>query len=343
MNIKSLQFFCLLSVAFFACKPDAQQTITTDDFKGVFVVNEGGFGKANGSIGLYKPGSQQYFDAYKTANGIALGDVVQSMTLIDGKYYIAVNNSNKIEVVNQADFKSVTSIATISPRYVLPTSYYNKAYVSNFYSNSVKVLDLNTKTITKSIEIFHNSDQMALMNKKVYITTFDNKLMVLNSVNDSLVDSIPTASGLSKIVNIGASKLAVLCTGVVDWNNGTVIENGKIQIINLGNIVESSFNLSSGSYGGSMVYANSLNALLFSLGDNKIIKMAFDGTMTDWLVLPTGQSVYGLNWDAQNAQLYISDAGDFNANGKVYVYDAMANKVKEINAGIAPNGVVLNP
>jgi len=343
MNIKSLQFFCLLSVAFFACKPDAQQTITTDDFKGVFVVNEGGFGKANGSIGLYKPGSQQYFDAYKTANGIALGDVVQSMTLIDGKYYIAVNNSNKIEVVNQADFKSVTSIATTSPRYVLPTSYYNKAYVSNFYSNSVKVLDLNTKTITKSIEIFHNSDQMALMNKKVYITTFDNKLMVLNSVNDSLVDSIPTASGLSKIVNIGASKLAVLCTGVVDWNNGTVIENGKIQIINLGNIVESSFNLSSGSYGGSMVYANSLNALLFSLGDNKIIKMAFDGTMTDWLVLPTGQSVYGLNWDAQNAQLYISDAGDFNANGKVYVYDATANKVKEINAGIAPNGVVLNP
>jgi len=341
MNIRSFYFCFLLSIALFACKPDAQQTIITDDFKGVFVVNEGGFGKSNGSIGLYKPGSQQYFDAYKTANGIGLGDVVQSMTLIDGKYYIAVNNSNKIEVVNQADFKSLASIATNSPRYVLKTAT-NKAFVSNLYSNTVKVVNTSNYAIESSVDVHHNTDQLMLFNSKVLAITFDQKIMVIDPSSNSLIDSISSASGLSKMVAANQG-VYLLCTGLLDWNTGATIEKGAIQFVNDTFGVEQSWPLMSASYGGSMVYANSLNALLFSLGDNKIIKMAFDGTMTDWLVLPTGQSVYGLNWDAQNAQLYISDAGDFNANGKVYVYDAAANKVKEISAGIAPNGVVLNP
>jgi DNA-binding beta-propeller fold protein YncE len=263
------------------------------------------------------------------------------MSSIGTNYYIVVNNSNKIEVVSKNDFKSVSTISTPSPRYVLDVSY-SKAYVSNFYNNTIKVLNLNTNSISKSIEIYHNSDQMAIMNKKVYVTTFDNKLMVLNSVNDSLVDSIATAPGLSKIVNIGASRLAVLCTGVVDWNNGSVIENGKIQIINLGNIVESSFNLSSGSYGGSMVYVSNTGLLYFSLGNDKIYKMDLSGVVTEFVTLAAGRNVYGLTYDATNSSIYVTDAGDFNSAGKVMVYDLSGNKTFEFDAGIAPNAVLIN-
>jgi len=342
MNKNKLSFFIAASlIAFSSCKKDQDLTIETENYKGVFVVNEGGFGKSNGSIGLYKPGEKTYLDAFKKANGLPLGDVVQSMSLIDGNYYIVVNNSNKIEVVSQKDFKSVSTISTPSPRYVLDVSY-NKAYVSNFYANSIKVLDLNTKNISKSIEIYHNSDQMALMNKKVYITTFDNKLMVLNSVNDALVDSIATAPGLSKIVNIGGSKLAILCAGVVDWNNGSVIENGKIQIINLGNVVESSFNLSSGSYGGSMVYVSNTGLLYFSLGNDKIYKMDLSGVITEFVTLDAGRNVYGLTYNASNSSIFVTDAGDFNSAGKVMVYDLSGNKTLEFDAGIAPNAILMN-
>ena len=341
MNNLKYHFFALLALCFAACKPDDQKTVVTDDYKGVFVVNEGGFGKANASIGLYKPGSQQYFDAYKTANGIALGDVVQSMSLIDGKYYIVVNNSNKIEVVNQSDFKSVASIACTSPRFVLKTSA-NKALLSNLYSNSMKVINTNNHSIEASIDVHHNTDQLLSFNSSVLASTFDQKIMVLDPVSLSLVDSVSTASGLSKMVSAN-QHVYVLCTGLLDWNTGATIEKGAIQVIDDTFGIVNSWPLNSGSYGGSMVYANSLNALLFSMGDNKIVKLNFDGSMSDWLVLPSGQAVYGLNWDAQNAQLYISDAGDFNSSGKVYVYDASALKTKEITAGIAPNGVVFNP
>ncbi len=342
MNINKLScFVAVILITFASCEKDENITIETENYKGVFVVNEGGFAKSNGSIGLYKPGEKKYFDAFKKANALPLGDVVQSMSLIGTNYYIVVNNSNKIEVVSRNDFKSVSTISTPSPRYVLDVSY-TKAYVSNFYNNSIKVLDLNTNSISKSIEIYHNSDQMALMNKKVYITTFDNKLMVLNSVNDALVDSIVTAPGLSKIVNIGASRLAVLCTGVVDWNNGSVIENGKIQIINLGNVVESSFNLSSGSYGGSMVYVSNTGLLYFSLGNDKIYKMDLSGVVTEFVTLDAGRNVYGLTYNAANSSLYVTDAGDFNSAGKVIVYDLSGNKTLEFDAGIAPNAVLIN-
>jgi DNA-binding beta-propeller fold protein YncE len=342
MNINKISYIvAVMLISFASCEKDDNITIETENYKGVFVVNEGGFAKSNGSIGLYKPGEKRYFDAFKKANGLPLGDVVQSMSLIGTNYYIVVNNSNKIEVVSQSDLKTVSTISTPSPRYVLDVSY-NKAYVSNFYSNSIKVLDLNTKSISRSIEIFHNSDQMALMNKKVYITTFDNKLMVLNSINDSLVDSISTAPGLSKIVNIGASRLAVLCTGVVDWNNGNVIENGKIQIINLGNIIESSFNLSSGSYGGSMVYVSNTALLYFSLGNNVIYKMDLSGNVSEFKTLEAGRNVYSLTYNSSNSSIYVTDAGDFNSAGKVMVYDLSGNKTLEFDAGIAPNAILIN-
>ena len=131
MNINKIG--CIVAatlIAFSSCKKDEIVTVETENYKGVFVVNEGGFAKSNGSIGLYKPGEKKYFDAFKKANSLPLGDVVQSMSLIGTNYYIVVNNSNKIEVVSKKDFKSVSTISTPSPRYVLDVSY-SKAYVSN--------------------------------------------------------------------------------------------------------------------------------------------------------------------------------------------------------------------
>jgi DNA-binding beta-propeller fold protein YncE len=342
MNINKIScVVAVLVIAFSSCKKDQDLNVETENYKGVFVVNEGGFAKSNGSIGLYKPGEKTYFDAFKKANGLPLGDIVQSMSLIGSNFYIVVNNSNKIEVVSQSEFKTVASIITPSPRYVLPVSA-SKAYVSNFYNNSVKVLDLNTKSITKSIEIFHNSDQMALLNKKVYVGTFENKLMVINSLNDSLVDSVSTASGLSKIVNVGSAKLAILCTGVVDWNNGSIIENGKIQILNDSSKIENSYALSSGSYGGSMVYSSNTGLLYFSLGNNVIYKMSLSGVITEFKTLDAGRNVYGLTYNSTNSSIYVTDAGDFNSAGKVMVYDLSGNKTLEFDAGIAPNSVLVS-
>ena len=340
-NIKFALGFSILALTFSSCKKDSEITKETEDYKGLIVVNEGGFNKSNGSLGVYKPGTKTYFDAFKKANDRPLGDVVQSIAEMNGKLYIVVNNSNKIEVINKSDFKSVTSISSTSPRFMVNIGN-NKAVLSNLYDNSVKIVDLNTNAISAQVNINHWSDALSVLDSVTYIATLDNKVMLLNNKKQSLMDSVSTATGLSKVVNLGPDNLAFLCTGLIDWNSGNTLENGTIQIYNSDSgKITLSVPLSGAGYGGSMVYDASAAAVYFNLGNNVIQKMTLAGLISTYITLPSGVSVYGLSIDTIG-NLYVTDAGNFNSAGKVYVYNSAGTKTNEFSAGIAPSAVWVN-
>ncbi|MDP2176545.1 MAG: hypothetical protein Q8K70_11605 [Bacteroidota bacterium] len=342
-KIKISQALLLLSFSLLiGCKKDEKVTVLTENYKGVYVINEGGFQKSNGSIGLYKPGTGEYFDAFQKANDLPLGDVVQSMIATNQFFYIVVNNSNKIEVVNKETFKKAFTIPLNSPRYLFPLSA-TKAYVSHLFSNEVSIIDLNTNIKSGTININHWSEHFAKLDKKVLVGTNSSQLMVINSETDLLADSIMIGKGLSKILNISETKVAVLSTGDLDWSSGNVLENGKLSFINKdSNKVEKSISLSTGSYGGSMTFNATNQTIYLSLGGTKIYQYTETGGLVEYLTLNTGESVYGLAVNPSNGDLYITDAGDFNSNGKVYIYDVNKNRIKVIEAGIVPNGILFN-
>lgn len=340
-SIKVLATLIFISTLI-GCQKEKATTVLTENYKGIFIVNEGGFQKSNGSVGLYKPGSGLYFDAYFKANELPLGDVVQSMTLAGNSYYIAVNNSNKIEVVNRETFKNQATIALNSPRYLFPVSS-SKAYVSHLFSNEVSIVDLSTNTKTGTIDIKHWSEHFAKLDNKIFVGTNSNQLMVLNSNDDLVMDSIIIGKGLGKILNLSATKIAVLSTGSVDWSSGNVLENGKLSFINKdSNKIEKSIPLTTGSYGGSMSINPSNQTIYFSLGGTKVYQYDEASGVQLFVELNAGESVYGLAVHPTSGEVYITDAGDFNSNGKVYIYDANKSRKKVIEAGIVPNGVVFN-
>lgn len=331
--------FGLLSLT--SCGKDEDINVVSEDYTGIFVVNEGGFNKSNGSIGLYKPGTKTYFDAFKKANDRPLGDVVQSMSLLNNKFYVVVNNSNKIEVLNKNDFKALTSISTPSPRYLVNIGG-NKALLSNLYNNTMKVIDLNSNTIASSIDIHHSSDAMAVMGNKTYVLTLDDKIMLVKNDSLYLKDSIATPAGLSKIVNAGTSAVGVLCAGKIDWSSGNVLENGTFVILsNDSNSFTKRVDLSGAGYGGSLTYNSSEAVFYYSLGNNLVKKIDMSGNVSDFITLPTNVSVYGLNMD-NAGNLYITDAVDYNSAGKVYVYNSMGTKTNEFSAGIVPSSILVN-
>lgn len=322
---------------FSACKPDEDVKVETENFEGVIVVNEGGFGKSNASIGLFKPGTGDYFDAFKKANGRPLGDVIQSITLIDGKFYIVVNNSNKIEVVNKNDFKSVATITVTQPRYILPIGS-GKAYISQMNGSSISVLNTGSNAITKTVDVKSSTDNMAVMNGRVYAgKAFGDRLYVINDTTDVVVDSIVLGKGVGSIVKTSSGRIAVLCSGLPG------VENGKIAFINEDSAkVERSINLSSGSYSGVMEFYN--GNLYYNTGDGKVYSVAATATApaaSASITLASG-SVYGMNIDPSNGDRYITDAGDFNSPGKVYIYNSSNNLVRQFTAGIAPSKVLFN-
>ena len=105
--MRSYIYFISMLALLLSCKDDPPEKFQTQDMniegRGVWVLNEGNFRSANSSITLHFPDmNEEFHDYYKNANqGLPLGDVAQSMSKINGEYWVVVNNSEKIEVVGE--------------------------------------------------------------------------------------------------------------------------------------------------------------------------------------------------------------------------------------------------
>src|SRR5690554_1742235 len=138
----------------------------------IFVLNEGNIGQANASITSYHTETGEVNqNIYETANGAPIGDALHSATLINGKLYLVVNNSHKIEVVDPETFAHVGTIALAgqpSPRYIVQAGE-DKAYVTNLYTASVSVLDLKNFKETGSIAVGQNPEGIAVVGTKAFV------------------------------------------------------------------------------------------------------------------------------------------------------------------------------
>ena len=117
--------------------------------EGVFVCNEGNFMYGNASLSYYDSASKTvYNQVFYNANNFPLGDVCQSMAIVDGKGFVVVNNSGKVYVIDLNTFKYLGAISRLTaPRYIQVISE-NKIYISDLYSPSMAVVDPRTYEIT---------------------------------------------------------------------------------------------------------------------------------------------------------------------------------------------------
>src|SRR6478752_3181460 len=103
--MKPLHLLVFASVLFAACddKPIPEDDIILPPpIKGsVMIVNEGNFNSGNAGLTyLDLANDKLYEDLFQSANGRKLGDVFQSVNMLNGKAYLVVNNSQKIEVAD---------------------------------------------------------------------------------------------------------------------------------------------------------------------------------------------------------------------------------------------------
>ena len=89
------------------------------------VLNEGRINTNTGGISLIYKDKNVIADVFQEVNQRPLGDVAQSITMINGKYFVALDNSKKIEVVDPRTFVSLGTILyeqAGSPRQIVPIS-----------------------------------------------------------------------------------------------------------------------------------------------------------------------------------------------------------------------------
>jgi len=317
-------------------KPEPKKAVLSDPepLKRVFVVNEGNFTSGNASISLYNSANNEVQEDYfKTINNTSLGDVAQSMAYINEHYYLVVNNSGKIVVCDKA-FKMKTNITgLVSPRYILQVSA-TKAYVSDYKSGYVSVLDLSNHTVSRTIGLPGWTEEMVLLQNKVYVCNVSKDyLYVINPVSDEVEDSVWVGIHTSGIQLDKNGKLWVLSSG--DF----VSSAAQLSLINPNTLdVEKSFVFPAIRQPFKLAMNGRRDSLYFM--DKDIFVMPVSAvSLPDVALIKAGSGTfYGLGIHPLSSEVYLSDALDYVQRSHISVYAANGTKKAEFKAGINANG-----
>lgn len=311
---------------------------------GCFIINEGNFNWGNASVTFInlQTGSVEQ-DVFSAANQRSLGDVAQSMTVFNGRGYIVVNNSNKVEVVSLDDFKTIKTIQGFSsPRYFTVVDS-AKAYVTNLHGN-ISIVDLNALEVTGTIETPDWTEGMVRYQQYVFIASVGKfsestavrkaKVYIINTKLDQIVDSILTGKEPMGIVIDKKDKIWVLCTGGWDGYEPPALLRVNPDLRE----VEKAFVFEGNDGVPSRLCINPGRDTIYFLRNGVFRMPVASGTLPSQAFIPSEDKLfYGLDVDPYTGRLWTSNAVDYVQNGWVYQYDASTGALlKSFKAGRIP-------
>ena len=345
--------------AFTSCDNDSDAPSGAYSEDGVFVMNEGNYTQSNASVSYYNNSSKQVlYQIFRTENNRLLGDVIQDMDIYDGRAFLVVNNSNKLEVVNAATFKSAGTVEGLNqPRYFTALSK-NKGYVTEwlnydpktfiFPNGRIAVIDLKSYTVTKTIEVGVQPEQLALVGDRLYITNQgSNTVSVINTATDEVEKTIPVTDSPNSLAVDASNNVWVLSSGnkvyatypEVDAARSTA---GALTKINgASGTVLSTFTFPDVAASAGKLTLNGARNSLYYIYNGNVVKQDVNAASLSHTVV-INRSFYGLGVDPDNGYIYGGDQNGFTGDGTVMIYQPDGTKAGEFKAGIGPNGFVFN-
>ena len=350
-NLRNIGIFALAITVLSSCKKDNIDDIyVAGNYEdGYFVTNEGNFGTGNGSISFVDEYGTVENDVFASINSFALGDVVQSMSIINDHAYILVNNSSKIEVALVDSMYSVATIDVSQARYMAQVSD-SKAYVTDWGINGVQVIDLLTNTISSTISCGAGPEGITVANGFAYVCNvggwgLDSTITVINTTIDAVETTLTVGDKPNSVVVDVNGAIWVLSGGFTEYGPApdyailSQTSGSLDKIVN--NIIELSIDFPVGNSPKSLVINDAGNTLYYSDGSWSKAVYAFNINDTE---LPTSalinRSFYGLGFN--NDYIYGTDAVDFVQSGWSYKYSSNGSIIDSVQVGIIPGGYCFN-
>lgn len=349
---KHILLLLLLPVFFFSCKKETIVVPGNYD-NGIIVINEGNYLSGNSSLSYYNlDNNTATQNIYFSENQLPLGDVAHSMTIHNGRGYIVVNNSAKVEVVSMDSLKRVGTITDIlSPRYFVAFDEH-KAFVS-YWGNGggIAVVDLDLLQVVGNISTSGGVEQMVIYGGRLYATVNGgldgpgNEIAVYNASNNELEMTFPVGDYPESIVADGLGSIWVLCQGnkVYDANfniDSLASTPGSLMQIVAGNGNDFiNFGLPNSTTFPSDLTFDNVNGRLYYLDNGDIYSMMVNAANLPNAPLVEG-SFYSLFYDAHNSVIYASDPADYQSEGIISRYDINGTLLGTFGAGIIPGSFV---
>lgn len=237
--MKRLQILLLaiMAVTLFSCKPQPSP-VDPGMFNlgsGVLVLNEGVYQFSDGgSLSFYDPEADTVANKlFYKVNGIPIGDVPESMALLDGKLFIVVNSSNYIYKVDAntlvldttkpyqlVDFYSPREMHIVAP---------NKAYVSDLIGKGLWIINPQDMTHCGFVETGKTTEKMVQVGNELYVSNWSNyyfpameknTVQVVDINNDVKVAEIRVGKEPNTMVVDKNNHVWVLCEGATWQDDG---------------------------------------------------------------------------------------------------------------------------
>jgi hypothetical protein len=355
---KSFLILALSMLTFAGCKKDDDKstdksTTTEQPYQsGVFVANQGPFQTGTGTITYYnRTNKSTVQDIFQKENGRPLGNVVQSIEIFNGKAYIVVNNAGKVEIADAGTFKSVGVINGLqSPRYFLGIDA-NKGYISDWSlgvnSGNIKVINLSTNTVIKTIATGNYPDKMLKVGNKVFVInsagwTKDSTITIVDATTDTPIKTFVVGHNPNSLTIDANGKVWVLCGGINDWTNAAQSTAGKIVRINPDNYtIEYSYTFPSNAIHPLKLCSNANKNKLFYIYGSNI--SYYDINSSEIVPFIYRNNVNGLGYDNATNYIYATDPKDYKSNGWVIRYNSTTGApVDSFQVGIIPEEMFFN-
>lgn len=352
----SLALVAILAVLLGACtkdKPSAAQPPSGGQGgvqeERIWVICEGNLGAGNSSLGLYDPLRKEYFDqVFPPASSGGLGDVFESMEIIDQQLFLLINNSDRIRVMDRQKFQELGTLEIPKPRRMLPMDG-DKAYVSSLYSPHIYVMNTRTYQIENILTMpFKNAESMVRIGSEVWIACWDEEcwqLLILDSKSDTWKEPI----GLE---GPAPHTLAVTSQGKVWLLSGNAAEGRRSRLTRIdawNKVIERSWAFPDQTEALRLALDESRGALYyigldFFGGQDAYgvfrMPLTADELPTDpWIPAEAQQYFWGLGLDQETGELYITDPRGFVQKGQVIRFDAEGNRIDAFETSIGPKAV----
>jgi DNA-binding beta-propeller fold protein YncE len=330
---------------------DFNQDENFEPGNGVFIINEGNFMSGNASLTYYNIDEKKVIqNVFYNTNNMPLGDVAQSMVIRDSIGYIVLNNSGKIVLINTNSFEFIGKITgLVSPRHIHFISD-EKAYVSDLYSKSLQIINPQSLEIVGQINLenhesqfYQHPSEQILQYGKYLLTnawSFDNKILIIDTETDRLVDSIVVTKQPNSMVLDKHNNLWVLSDGGYEGNPyGN--EPACLTKINLTNFsISAEYVLSKDNNPRELAINPSGDSLYYINADVYKVPVTNPLFQEVFIKSESGEYLnggfYGLGVDPHRGEVYVADAKDNSQNGIIYRFHPSGQIIDSFPGGIVP-------
>ncbi|MCT4604301.1 MAG: hypothetical protein N4A59_15535 [Marinifilum sp.] len=329
---------------------------------GVFITCEGNFMYGNASLSYYNKDTEEVEnDVFYKENNLPIGDVLQSMAIRDTLAYLVVNNSGKIYVMNTNTYEYVGKITGLtSPRYIHFLSE-RKAYVTDLYAKKIWIVDplgdhyetsgVANGSILGSIDVSnddtkfyqHPTEQMVQYGKYVFTNcwSYDNKLLVIDSETDQLIDEIEVGKQPAGITIDKYNKIWVICDGGYEGSPYGMEAPSLHRVDAATRKVERTWTFDVDQW-PSEICTNGIRDTIYWVNQD-IFHMAVTEEEPEVAIPWKNTIFYGLGVDPITSEIYVADAIDYVQSGVIYRYSSDFTPVDTFKVGVTPGSFCFKP